>query len=131
MEQDSELAWITSDGTSTFPSPWRCLVGGLGSGSRSRDSKDSSTRPAVVVTSDLYNRENWGILVMPLTSHDSAELDQVLILPPEGGLSNRSVTLPDQLRAVDRSRLVKRLGRVRNETILKVNRSLQIVLDLP
>jgi len=68
---------------------------------------------------------------MPLTSHDSAELDQVLILPPEGGLSNRSVTLPDQLRAVDRSRLVKRLGRVRNETILKVNRSLQIVLDLP
>ena len=88
------------------------------------------TRPAVVVTSDLYNRQNWVILVMPLTSHDSAEIDQVLILPPEGGLSNRSVTLPDQLRAIDRSRLVKRLGRLRSETMLRVNRSLQIVLDL-
>jgi mRNA interferase MazF len=88
------------------------------------------TRPAVVVTSDLYNRQNWVILVMPLTSHDSAEVDQVLIVPPEGGLSNRSVTLPDQLRAVDRSRLVKRLGRLRHETMLKVNRSLRIVLDL-
>jgi mRNA interferase MazF len=88
------------------------------------------TRPAVVVTSDLYNRENWVILVMPLTSHASAEIDQVLILPPEGGLSNPSVTLPDQLRAIDRSRLVRRLGRLRGETMLKVNRSLQIVLDL-
>lgn len=88
------------------------------------------TRPAVVVTSDLYNLQNWVILVMPLTSQDSAEMDQVLVSPPEGGLSNRSVTLPDQLRAIDRSRLVRRLGRLRNETMVKVNRSLQIVLDL-
>jgi mRNA interferase MazF len=88
------------------------------------------TRPAVVVTSDLYNRQNWVILVMPLTSHESAEIDQVLILPPEGGLSNRSVTLPDQLRAIDRSRLVRRLGRLVDETMLKVDRSLKVVLDL-
>lgn len=88
------------------------------------------TRPAVVVTSDIYNRYNWVVVVVPLTSDDSAEYDQVLIKPPEGGLSNPSVTLPDQLRAVDRQRLVKRLGRLGPETLRNIDRSLKMVLDL-
>ena len=88
------------------------------------------TRPTVIVTNDLYNRQNWVVLVVPLTSHDAAEYDQVLVQPPEGGLKNPSVTLPDQMRAIDRSRLVKRLGRLRPDTMVQLNRSLKIVLDL-
>jgi mRNA interferase MazF len=89
------------------------------------------TRPTVIVTSDLYNRENWVITVVLLTSHDNAEYDQVLIRPPEGGLSYTSVTLPDQIRAIDRSRLVDRLGRLKENTMNKIDRSLKIVLGLP
>lgn len=88
------------------------------------------TRPAVVVSSNIYNRYNWVVVVMPLTSHDSAEYDQVLIKPPEGGVTSVSVTLPDQIRALDRRRLVKRLGRVEQGTIAAIDRSLRIVLDL-
>lgn len=89
------------------------------------------TRPAIVITSDVYNTHNWVVIVMPLTSHDHAEYDQVLIHPPEGGLTQTSVTLPDQLRAVDRRRLVGRLGKLRAQTMSAVDRSLKIVLDLP
>jgi mRNA interferase MazF len=88
------------------------------------------TRPAVVVTNDIYNQHNWVVLVMPLTSRDAAEYDQVLIQPPEGGLARSSVTLPDQLRAVDQQRLVKRLGRLRTRTMTRIDRSLRIVLGL-
>jgi mRNA interferase MazF len=88
------------------------------------------TRPAVVVSSNIYNRYNWVVVIMPLTSHGTAEYDQVLIEPPEGGLESLSVTLPDQIRAVDRHRLVKRLGRVGPGTIAAIDRSLRIVLDL-
>lgn len=88
------------------------------------------TRPAIVVTSDVYNRHNWVVVIVPLTSHGMAEYDQVLIEPPEGGLTSTSVTLPDQIRAVDRKRLVKRLGRVSREALSKLDRSLRIVLDL-
>lgn len=88
------------------------------------------TRPAIVVTSDLYNRTNWVLLLLPLTSHDTAEVDQILIRPPEGGVMISCVTLPDQLRAVDRQRLVKRLGRLTTPTLQKVNYTLKIVLDL-
>ena len=88
------------------------------------------TRPAVVVTSDVYNAHNWVILVMPLTSRGKAEFDQVLINPPEGGVTNDSVTLPDQLRAVDRARLVAKLGELLPATMRLVDQSLRIVLDL-
>ena len=88
------------------------------------------TRPAVVVASNLYNRHNWVVVVMPLTSHHTAEYDQVLIAPPDGGVTSASVTVPDQIRAVDRHRLVKRLGHVGGDTMHKIDRSLRIVLDL-
>jgi len=88
------------------------------------------TRPAIVVTNDVYNTHNWVVIVMPLTSRDAAEYDQVLVRPPEAGLTNPSVTLPDQLRAVDRARLVEHLGDLTPETLEKVDRSLRIVLDV-
>ena len=88
------------------------------------------TRPAVVVTNDVYNRHNWVIIVMPLTSHAAAEYDQALVQPPEGGLTSTSVTLPDQIRAVDRRRLVKRLGKLQPLTMQQVDRSLRMVLDI-
>ena len=90
----------------------------------------AKTRPAIIVTSDIYNRHNWVILVVPLTSREVATYDQVLIRPPEGGLSQASVTLPDQLRSLDQRRLVKRLGRLKPRTMREVDHSLKIVLDL-
>lgn len=88
------------------------------------------TRPAIIVTSDLYNTHNWVVTIMPLTSHDHAEYDQLYITAPEGGLMESSVTLPDQIRSVDHRRLVRRLGKVKPETMLSVDRSLRIVLNL-
>jgi mRNA interferase MazF len=88
------------------------------------------TRPAVVVTNDIYNQHNWVVIVVPLSSRDAAEYDQVLIKPPEAGRTNASVTLPDQMRAVDRKRLMRRLGRLSLRTVRELDRTLKIVLDL-
>jgi mRNA interferase MazF len=88
------------------------------------------TRPTVVVTDDLYNEYNWVVLVVPLSSEPIAQRDQVLILPPDGGLSNPSVLLPDQMRAIDRRRLVRHLGRLAPATMSQVELSLRIVLAL-
>ncbi len=88
------------------------------------------TRPAVVVTNDIYNEHNWVVLVVPLTSRGDPAYDQVAVVPPDGCVANPSVTLPDQVRAVDRQRLVKRLGALAPGTIQQIDRSLRIVLDL-
>jgi mRNA interferase MazF len=88
--------------------------------------KSKKTRPALVVSNDLYNDHSWVVLVMPLTSNDTAEYDQILIQPPKVGLQNASVTLPDQLRSVDR----RRLGAITPQSMNRVNRSMRIVLDV-
>jgi mRNA interferase MazF len=88
------------------------------------------TRPAVIVTSDRYNQYNWVVQAVPITSADSAEYDQVLIRPPEGGLTKASVTVPDQLRVVDRSRLVRKMGELNKVTMLQIDNTLRVVLDL-
>ena len=84
----------------------------------------------MIVTDDVYNEHNWVVLVVPLTSRDAADYDQVLLRPPEGGLTNSSVTLPDQMRAVDRSRLAKRLGHLSDNKMSQLDRSLRTVLSL-
>lgn len=88
------------------------------------------TRPCVVVSSDHYNENNWVVLVVPLTSKATAQYDQVLVVPPEGGLTNPSVTLPDQLTAIDRARMRRKLGRLSPGKMLAIDDSLKVVLDL-
>ncbi len=88
------------------------------------------TRPAIIVTDDTYNEHNWMVLAVPLTSREAADYDQVLLEPPEGGLTNPSVTLPDQLRAIDRQRLVKRLGTVSPKKLRQIDHTLTMVLSL-
>jgi mRNA interferase MazF len=89
------------------------------------------TRPVVIVSSDVYNRYNWVVIGVPLTSGRAARFDQVLITPPEGGLRNPSSTQPDQIRAIDRSRLISKIGDLDPATMAEISLSLKAVLALP
>ena len=50
--------------------------------------------------------------------------------PAESGLSQRSAVLLNQIRSVDRQRLVKRVGKARPEIMRRVDRAIQISLGL-
>ncbi len=83
----------------------------------------------------LDGARNWFdnrpvVIVTPVSSRAAIQYDQVLLQPPEGGLKNPSVTLPDQIRAVDRARLIGQLGDLKAETLARIDRSLRIVLGL-
>jgi mRNA interferase MazF len=54
----------------------------------------------------------------------------VLIAAPEGGLSVDSVVLLNQLRSIDKQRLVKRLGKISEATMEQVDRAIQVSLGL-
>ena len=55
---------------------------------------------------------------------------EVPLVPPEGNLQNPSVVLLNQIRTVDRRRLVRRLGRLRPESMRRVDRAIRISLGL-
>ena len=75
--------------------------------------EQAGTRPVVVVSRDAFNEAGWGLcLCVPLTSRERGSPLHVEITPPEGGLRAQSFALVDQVRSLDRTRLVERWGSV-------------------
>jgi len=90
------------------------------------------TRPALIIQNDIANRHSPITIVAAITSQFEEPLypTEVLITPPEGGLTTASVALLNQIRSIDRRRLVRRLGRVTEATMERVNRAMQLSLGL-
>ncbi len=89
-------------------------------------------RPALIIQNDLVNRWSPVTIVAAITSRSDtpAYPADVRVDPPEGNLNVPSVVLLNQVRTIDRRRLVKRLGRLRPDTMKLVDRALQISLGL-
>jgi mRNA interferase MazF len=95
-------------------------------------SEIQKTRPALILQNDIANRHSPITIVAALTSQFEEPLypTEVLITPPEGGLTVSSIVLLNQIRSIDRRRLVRRLGTVTQETLERVNRAMQLSLGL-
>ena len=90
------------------------------------------TRPALILQNDVANRHSPITMVAAITSKFEQPLypTEVLVDPPEGGLDVESVVLLNQVRSVDRQRLVRRLGSLKRETMLRVDRAIAISFGL-
>jgi mRNA interferase MazF len=90
------------------------------------------TRPALILQNDIANRHSPITIVAAMTSQFEEPLypTEVRITPPEGGLTVPSVALLNQIRSIDRRRLVRRLGHVTDETLVRVNYALQVSLGI-
>jgi len=90
------------------------------------------TRPALVLQNDIANRYSPVTIVAAITSQFEERIypTEVLIKAPEAGLTADSVALLNQIRSIDRRRLVRRLGAVRPATMTNVERALMISLGL-
>jgi mRNA interferase MazF len=91
------------------------------------------TRPALIIQNDISNRLSQVTIVAPITSTVRFPINPVQVLLLDGqqtGLAVTSVALFNQIRAVDRIRLVKRLGSVSIETLEQVDEAIKISLGL-
>lgn len=95
-------------------------------------SEVKKTRPALVLQNNVANRYSPVVIVAALSSHVAQKIypTEVLIEHPEGGINNRSAILLNQIRTIDKQRLVKKLGMLNSNTMDCVNRALQISLGL-
>jgi len=86
------------------------------------------TRPALILQNDIANRHSPITIVAALTSQFEEPLypTEVLLQAPEGGLGADSVVLLNQIRSIDRRRLIRRLGALKPETIRQVEHALLI-----
>jgi len=90
------------------------------------------TWPALVIQNDIANRHSPITIVAAVTSKFDERLypTEVLIRLPEGGVSEDSVVLLNQIRSIDKARLIKRLGALKPTTMQKVDQAVQISVGL-
>jgi mRNA interferase MazF len=91
------------------------------------------TRPALVIQNDIGNRYSPLTIVAAITSTVSAVPYpvEVVLEPTTGnGLDGQSSIRLDQIRTVDRQRLVRRLGVADSATMARVDEAIKISLGL-
>ena len=96
-----------------------------------RGHEQAGTRPALVISVNLFNHGPAGLaVVLPITSKDKGVPFHVAITPPQGGLRMRSFIKCEDIRSISKDRLVQRLGSVPRKTLLAAHDRLRILLDL-
>jgi mRNA interferase MazF len=90
------------------------------------------TRPALIIQNNIGNRASPLTIIAPLSTKFSLPLYpvQVRVTANEGGLTGDSVVLLNQIRSIDKTRLVKRLGRLMPTTMQSVDLAIRISLGL-
>ena len=90
------------------------------------------TRPALILQNDIANRSSSITIVAAITSQFEEPLypTEVLVRAPEGGLQADSVVLLNQIRSIDKQRLVRRLGKLAPDTMARVDRAVLLSLGV-
>ena len=91
------------------------------------------TRPALIIQNDVGNRHSLLTIVAAITSTISPVLFpvEVVVAPTRNnGLVVSSAIRLDQIRTVDRQRLIKRLGAVDAAAMRRVDEALSISVGL-
>mgnify|MGYP000232799653 CR=1 FL=1 len=89
-------------------------------------------RPVLIVQTDLLNHQGHNsTIIFPITTKiKHAEPIRIFLKAGTCGVSNDSEIMLDQIRAIDNSRFVKKIGDVSKDIELKINKFLRAVLEL-
>ena len=90
------------------------------------------TRPALVIQNDIGNQHSPITIVAALTSKFDIPPypTEVIMEPVESGLAQTSAVLLNQIRSIDKQRLVKRLGTATTGVMNRVDNALSLSLGL-
>lgn len=97
-------------------------------------SEQGGTRPVLIVSRDALNANAPIVIVVPLTGRENKKRPyptHVQLPAGEAALSKDSLALCEQVRAISKNRLTKRIGQVSSQKMALVDTTLMIALDLP
>jgi mRNA interferase MazF len=92
----------------------------------------SKTRPVVVVSNDKNNQFSGTVTVLPITSRNLKRIYpfEVFVSKGSGNLPKDSKVKADQIRTLDKARLVKEIGKLDQKEINEIERAMKIHLGL-
>lgn len=96
----------------------------------SRGTEPGKTRPVVVVQTDLLNDTHLSTLICPITTNVQPEIELLRVHLKKGQLDKLSDILVDQIRAIDNTRFIEKIGQLTKDQKIKLRNNLRVVLDI-
>lgn len=94
-------------------------------------SEQSGIRPALIIQNNVGNAHSPTTIIAPITSKEKTHQPTHVDLSKKDGVIKDSTVLLEQIRVVDKSRLLKKLGEVKNqEKINDINRKIIIAMGI-
>lgn len=94
-------------------------------------SETQKVRPALVVSNDINNAHSPIVSISPITSNVTKVYSFEVEIPAgTAGLRARSKVMVNQTRAVDKVRLMKKLGLLPEQMMRRVDQALKLHFDL-
>ncbi len=89
------------------------------------------TRPAIILQNDTANRHSPVTIVAAISAQSDGPIYPTEVsIAPMKGIEKPSVILLNQIRTVDKQRMVKKVGAIKPDIMRKVDRAIKISLDL-
>lgn len=97
-----------------------------------RGSEQAGQRPVVIVQIDRANVVSPHTIIVPLTSKIRQTLlpSHVFIPTGMGGLTQDSVVLCEQIRVIDKSRVIRILGHLESNYLTQIEQALCTILGI-
>lgn len=94
-------------------------------------SVQSGVRPVIIVQNDVGNKYSPTTLVCPLTSKAKKRMPTHVQLTPNQGVERESTALCEQIVAIDKAQILKRVGILQdNSAITEINQKIMLSLGV-
>ena len=92
----------------------------------------SKTRPVVVFSNNTNNEFSGTVTALPITSKNTSKIYPFEVFLPEGtgNLPKNSKVKADQIRTLDKTRLIKKIGELEQKDISEIERAMKIHLGM-
>ena len=88
-------------------------------------SEIAKTRPVLIVSNDINNLHAATISILPITSTTTKIYPFEVFLPKGGGnLANNSKAKANQIRTIDKQRVGKKIGSIRESTSIEIEKAI-------
>jgi mRNA interferase MazF len=96
----------------------------------SKGNEPGKVRPVVIIQTDLLNDVHPTVVICPVTTQvqPDAEILRVHLSPNQ--LEEPSDIMVDQIRAIDKKRLIKKIGKLKKEQVRLLKKNISILLEM-
>ncbi|HNS18530.1 MAG TPA: type II toxin-antitoxin system PemK/MazF family toxin [Bacteroidales bacterium] len=89
-------------------------------------------RPVIIIQTDLLNKHHPSSIICPITTNIRKESEILRVHLKNGcfGLEDPCDIMIDQVRAIDKNRLIKKVSNIPSDLVNKVKSNLKIMFDI-